>query len=146
MDCFEDCNVTRRQFFKSLAGSALVVIAGSTVAEETSGVLRIPLAKVPKLQEVGDGVLLKIKGKKVLLIRKSKTEVSALNPTCRHKACDVLFKKEWKEIRCDCHGSVYSLAGEVKAPPAKENLWAYSAELQGDELLLNLDVVSDQHD
>lgn len=98
----------------------------------------IPLSKVESLKEIGGGAIITIKDIKVLLIRKDETTVSAIHPACKHKECQVLYKKEWGEIRCKCHKSKYDLSGKVMNPPAKEDLALFPAKLDGDRIILEL--------
>lgn len=140
------CNrCSRRTFFQRLflVGSMLGWIRSRAHAATGGATVAIPLDKVPPLQEIMGGALLKLKGLQVLLIRTEQTKVSALDPECRHKKCRVLYEKEWGEIRCDCHGSRYDVQGHVINPPAKRNLRRYTAELQGDRIILNLSLVPD---
>ena len=100
--------------------------------------ITIPLSKIPKLKKLKEGVIVKFNDVEVLLIRTGKKTVSALDPTCTHRACRVLYKKRWKEIRCKCHGSKYALDGRVTAPPAERDLRRYPASLEGDKIVLSL--------
>jgi len=100
----------------------------------------IPLKKVPDLRETGGGALIRLKGKSILLIRTNEDTVAALDPVCTHKACDVLYKKDWGEIRCDCHGSTYDVQGRVTNPPAELNLSWYRTTLEQDRIVLSLEM------
>lgn len=98
----------------------------------------IPLDKVGPLKEVGGGAILTIKDIKVLLIRKDEQSVSAIYPACKHKECQVLYKKEWGEIRCKCHKSKYDLSGKVMNPPAKQDLDVFPVQFDGSRIVLEL--------
>jgi len=137
---------SRRAFVRRLlaVGTMLGWTLRRARAAEAPPNISIPLDKVPPLQEVMGGVLLKLRGRKVLLIRTDKMQISALDPECRHKKCKVLYKKEWGEIRCDCHGSKYDVRGKVIYPPATKDLRHYPVRLDGDQILLNLTPVPDE--
>jgi Rieske Fe-S protein len=132
--------LSRRRFFRFLL--PLWILSARPIhraqAATDTGRIAIPLAKLPQLQQLRGGVLLKIRGQAVLLIRTAEDRVSALEPECTHKKCQVLYEREWGEIRCDCHGSKYNLQGVVLNPPATRNLRTFPVEMQGDRILLDL--------
>jgi Rieske Fe-S protein len=131
---------TRRGFLARAAALLAAFAASLPFARAALAVrkIAIPLDKVPDIKEVGGGVVLTLKGHKVMLIRKSETAVSAIHPACKHKKCQVLYKAGWNEIRCKCHGSKYDLDGKVQNPPAKEDLNAYPASLEAERIILEL--------
>lgn len=101
--------------------------------------MAIPLEKVPQLKRVGNGVLLRgVKGHDILVIRTGKETLSALDPICTHKQCEVAYERGWGEIRCDCHGSVYSTGGVVEEGPAERDLATYPAYLDKKRIVIEL--------
>src|SRR5512139_1991444 len=53
----------------------------------------------------------------VILIKLSDTDVRAFSATCTHLACIVEFRKQKRDIDCNCHGGVYNLQGLFMARP-----------------------------
>lgn len=60
--------------------------------------------------------------------------VRALNPTCTHRGC--LVALEDGELVCPCHGARYDLDGKVTRGPAREDLTAYTLEIDEEGLIL----------
>jgi Rieske Fe-S protein len=83
-------------------------------------------------------VLRGVKGYDILVIRTGKKTLSALDPTCTHKQCEVSYEKKWGEIRCDCHGSVYSTGGVVEEGPAEQDLTKYPVYLEKKRIVIEL--------
>ncbi|HZS40499.1 MAG TPA: Rieske 2Fe-2S domain-containing protein, partial [Polyangia bacterium] len=54
----------------------------------------------------------------VIVVRKSNTELDALDATCTHAGCTVAFSAGNGDLECPCHGSRYGLDGSVLAPPS----------------------------
>ena len=135
-----DGHVTdRRGFFGRLWLAALAAVgfmarAGQVEAKKVA----IPLAKVPALEEVGGGAFVTVKKKKILFIRASEKKVYAHRPVCPHQDCGVKYKKDWGEIRCKCHGSKFSLAGEVQNGPAAKDLKSYPASLSDGKIIVDI--------
>ena len=100
--------------------------------------MTVPLKRVPRLKTLNDAVLLKFRDRDVLMIRTAEDQVTALDAKCTHKGCRVEYEMAWGEIRCDCHGSVYSTSGKVLESPAKRDLHQYPTMLADDHILLDL--------
>jgi cytochrome b6-f complex iron-sulfur subunit len=129
----------RRDF---LVGSGIglgALLALPTVAASAEGgKVAIPLAKLEVLKSVGGSVVLKLKGKLVLLVRDSATSVRAFNPLCTHRECVVAYDSGEKKIKCPCHGSRFDLSGQVVHGPASRPLASYLAELAGEQVIVTL--------
>ena len=129
----------RRDF---LVGSGIglgALLALPTVAASAEGgKVAIPLAKLEVLKSVGGSVVLKLKGKLVLLVRDGATSVRALNPVCTHRECVVAYNAGEKKIKCPCHGSQFDLNGQVVHGPASRPLASYLAELAGEQVIVTL--------
>lgn len=106
-------------------------ISGVRIALAQSKKLALGLDKAEKLKSPGGSVLLKIQGRELLFIRDSQESVRVLNPVCSHQKCTVQYDKEKQLIVCPCHGSTYSLDGQVVKGPAEKALQAFDAALDG---------------
>ena len=74
--------------------------------------------------------------KPVMIFRHPDTNrLVAINPLCTHQGCTVRLDLEAKELGCACHGSKFTLDGQVINPPATENLEIFEVK-QEDNLLL----------
>lgn len=130
---------SRRTFVQTLLGlaaSGALLLPRAPWAETGDAVL--PLDKLAGLDRPGAGMRIKLRGREILLIRVSETEISALDPACRHKKCGVKFESGWDKIRCKCHGSRYDLRGQVLNGPAKQDLARYPSEITGGALKIGL--------
>ncbi len=129
----------RRDF---LLGSGLglgTLLVLPTVAASAEGdKVAIPLAKLEVLKTVGGSVVLKLKGKLVLLVRDSATSVRAFNPICTHRECVVAYNPGEKKIKCPCHGSQFDLNGHAVHGPASRPLATYAADLAGEQIIVTL--------
>jgi cytochrome b6-f complex iron-sulfur subunit len=129
---------SRRGFFRRALGVAaglLLLPAGRAWGKK----LALPLDKVPKLEKVGGWMVVKIKGRQVLLVRDGKDSIRALNPTCTHQQCLVGYEPKTGKIECDCHQSHFDLDGKNLDGPAPEPLTTYPASLSGGRIIIELD-------
>jgi len=108
-------------------------VSGLCVALGQSKKLALGLDKVEKLKSPGGSALLKIQGRELLFIRDSEESVRVLNPVCTHQKCTVQYDREKQLIVCPCHGSTYSLDGEVIKGPAEKPLRAFEATLDSEK-------------
>lgn len=139
-----DCS--RRLFvYRTLSAAAGVSVLSCLPAWADGKRIAIPLKKIPQLKRVGNGVLLRgVKGYDILLIRTGKDTVSALDPICTHEQCEVAYNRKWGEIRCDCHGSVYSTTGVVEKGPAQDDLTNYTAQIEKKRVVIELPAETDE--
>jgi Rieske Fe-S protein len=119
-------SLNRREFVILTAAGACALAAGELAA-----------AEAPQTVSAGrredysrDGVYDKLaKSNKLLLIRKD-DRLYATTAVCTHRAC--ILKPVSGELRCPCHGSRYSLAGQVARGPATDSLVRYGISCGGD--------------
>ena len=130
---------TRRSFLKMLSAAAVVILVPYSWVRAKAAKVAFRLEKVPKLNTVDGWAVLKIKGRQILFIRDSETSVRALDSVCTHKKCTVAFNPETHKIECPCHGSKFSLDGEVLSGPAKKPLQSYPAGLSKDRIIVKLE-------
>jgi cytochrome b6-f complex iron-sulfur subunit len=133
-------SMDRRGFWIRAWGGLLALGALLLGSREAAGAetYAVDLDEVPSLEEVGGGTHLTFDGKKVLVIRVSEKKVAAIEPTCTHERCTVLYQKSWGEIRCHCHGSRFSKWGKVTEGPAEKNLKLYPAWLADGKVKVKL--------
>jgi glycine/D-amino acid oxidase-like deaminating enzyme/nitrite reductase/ring-hydroxylating ferredoxin subunit len=70
----------------------------------------------------GEGMILRINGKRVAASRDSKGRLSLLSPVCTHMGCFVKWNDGERTWDCPCHGSRFHADGRVLAGPAERPL------------------------
>jgi cytochrome b6-f complex iron-sulfur subunit len=77
--------------------------------------------------------------KKIAVVRdpKDKTKLLAVNTTCTHKSCVVLWKSDKKQYVCPCHDAEFAADGAVIGGPAKKPLPTYAAKIEKDQVVVS---------
>ncbi|MDX5421654.1 MAG: FAD-dependent oxidoreductase [Hymenobacteraceae bacterium] len=77
-----------------------------------------------ELEEVkaGEGKIVTAKGKKMAAFRDEQGQLHAVSAVCPHMGCMVHWNNGEKSWDCPCHGSRFSVDGEVLEGPAYSNL------------------------
>jgi len=140
---------TRRGFLKSalvissgaVAGSLLSTqpVFGSEVKDDKS--MKVNLSDYEALTDVGAFVVIKevqIGGQtdNLIIVHKSETEYLVFSSVCRHKKCNVKYKKEKAVFVCPCHGSTYDLTGKVMKGPSTQNIPQYKVQIKDGALII----------
>ena len=81
------------------------------------------------LTTVGGSLVVSAPRDHILVIRTSPSAVVALSDVCTHQGCAVLYNRTRGLLECPCHGSEYSLTGQVLQGPANRPLAAYTTQL-----------------
>lgn len=68
--------------------------------------------------KAGEGKIVKINGEKIAVARDENEELHAVSPVCTHLKCHVHWNTSEKTWDCPCHGSRFSMEGEVIYGPA----------------------------
>ena len=80
---------------------------------------------------------IKIDDEPVLVIRREGFNITAFSAVCTHLDCLVGYRKNEKDIICNCHGSTFNSDGIPLQGPAKEPLRKYDLKIAGDRILIN---------
>lgn len=129
---------TRREFIQRCLGSLAGITIIGTVAPLLAGCeiseLKAPtpsgnevIFDVSSLTQDNQGLVTSQTGPDgapILLVRVTAIEYVALSMRCTHEGCTVNAPMA-DAITCICHGSVYTLTGEVVKGPAPSNLHNY---------------------
>jgi glycine/D-amino acid oxidase-like deaminating enzyme/nitrite reductase/ring-hydroxylating ferredoxin subunit len=80
-----------------------------------------------KLEEVsdlapGEGKVVRYEGKSLALYKDERGLLHAVNPACTHIKCTIGWNAAEKSWDCPCHGSRFSVDGEVLTGPARKDL------------------------
>ncbi len=143
----DDERINRREAL-ALGGKALGVLAvvgcggkieGLQDVPSDGGVLRLGFADHPGLREAGGSAIVRADGKgKPILVREAEGSYVALSLKCTHLGCTVRVDEAAGELACPCHGSRFSLGGEVQEGPADAPLARYTTSVEGDAVLVSL--------
>ncbi len=69
-----------------------------------------------------EGKVVEYNGKKMGLYKNEQGKLFAVNTACTHINCEVQFNNAEKSWDCPCHGSRFSITGDVLTAPARKNL------------------------
>ncbi len=85
---------------------------------------RLRGAEVDSLDELapGEGALVRVDGEKVGAFRREDGVVEAVKPVCTHLGCHVHFNTAERTWDCPCHGSRYTVDGDVIQGPSTKDL------------------------
>ena len=74
----------------------------------------------------------------LIIINTGGGKFSALSSICTHQGCTVGYDSPSGNIKCPCHGSVFSTSGSVVNGPAQSALQSYPVSLTGNILTISL--------
>ena len=148
---------SRRTFFEWVIGGATAII-GAVMSIPLIGYVISPMFKrhekpwvrVGKLQDlsigiptalkhattVSDGWLQTQSVKSVWAIRQKDNHVQVFSPICTHLGCGYRWNRNANEFQCPCHGSVFSISGQVLAGPAPRSLDTLPSKVEEGELFV----------
>jgi cytochrome b6-f complex iron-sulfur subunit len=112
----------------SAAGSSSAPSAAATSAAAATGF--IALSKIPS----DSSVSVKDPTGRILLMTQSGGKLTALSSVCTHQGCTVA--PDGAKLACPCHGSEFSLTGEVKEGPATVALHTVAVKVSGGQVSL----------
>lgn len=134
-----------------IAGTIGVILGGAILSplfgkREESWLPAATLAELPENRPTPvtvrvareDGYNQVIDRRTVFLVKTGEAEVIALDSTCTHLGCRVSWDAETQELKCPCHGGVYTPTGEVKAGPPPSPLPRLATRIDGDQVLVQL--------
>jgi Rieske Fe-S protein len=80
--------------------------------------------KLSDLSEIapGEAKLVKYEGKSLALYKDEEGELHAVSPVCPHAKCAVGWNNAEKSWDCPCHGSRFTIDGDVLTGPAVQGL------------------------
>ncbi len=70
----------------------------------------------------------------LIIIRTGDNQYAALSKICTHQGCTVEYDSSVNQLPCPCHGSLYSISGEVINGPAPQSLKKYTVIHDGNLL------------
>lgn len=97
-------------------------------------------SKEPKQLEhvttIKDGYIETKARKSVWAVKVPNGEITVFSPLCPHLGCGYRWDGGEQKFKCPCHGSVYSITGEVLAGPAPRPLDTLPAKIENGRLLV----------
>lgn len=138
-------SVTRRECLKTLvvgvaqlgmaAGAANRLFMAEVMAQEpsTDGVLNLDLGDFTTLQQDFGSILLRVPGltgfPQLVITRMPNNVFHAVTSRCTHQGCTVsAYRPALNAITCSCHGSRFTVDGEVLNGPASAPLTQYPTQ------------------
>lgn len=108
---------------KPVAGFSNFIKENADVVKEFIG-KRLSQEKLSELSELakGEAKLVKYEGKSLALYKDENGDIHAVSPVCPHAKCSVGWNNAEKSWDCPCHGSRFSVNGEVLTGPARIGL------------------------
>ena len=106
---------------------------GGVAPAPGGGGLRASLAQLSEIPVGGAVEARTPDGTRVLLMQPSAGEVVALNASCPHEGCFVL--PDGEQLTCPCHGSQFTLSGEVTRGPADSDLQPFAVRVVDGQVL-----------
>jgi len=70
----------------------------------------------------GEGKIVALDGRKIAAFRDDAGSLHCVSPVCTHMKCDVSWNTAEKTWDCPCHGSRFTVDGDVLNGPARESL------------------------
>ena len=128
----------RRGFFRRLIPLFTGVFLLFGGREARAGKVAIPLDRVKRLARVGGSMIIRLKGREILLARHSEAGVSAVSPICSHEKCTVAYRRKVRRFECPCHGSFFDVEGKVLNGPATRPLTTWPAALRDGRIIIDL--------
>ena len=146
----EQKHTSRRNFLES--GIAAIVASScggcalfgsrkpDAVVREDEGVLRLDKSDSELLLASVTSRLIQPKGanEKILVVHRGGGKLSAVSAICTHKGCNVNYDIKLGYLVCPCHGSQYSLEGQIIKGPAELLLKQYNVEAENGQIVISL--------
>lgn len=97
-----------------------------------------PVGTVSQLDQDGQLLIKEGVAAPVLVIRNPQDAdaLIAVNPTCPHAGCDVVWQASQTIFVCPCHNSRFAADGSVTRGPAAMPLAVYEAEIRNEQVFV----------
>jgi cytochrome b6-f complex iron-sulfur subunit len=138
---------SRKEFLKKLGIISLGACCGASVLS-MGGCTKVPQVSaerkgnelVVKQSDFGDNKFLIVSHMSVkaplFIQKKGDNNFEAVLMLCTHKQCEL--NHAGSVLVCPCHGSEFSLSGQVLSPPAETSLEKYKVRTEGENLVITL--------
>jgi cytochrome b6-f complex iron-sulfur subunit len=131
-----------------LAAASTAILGGCTGTSDETNVATgsgemcgsdfcFKLSENAELAELGSVMFFAAGSRKLMIRRVSATELLAISAICTHAGCTVSLSGS-DSFACPCHGSRFSLDGEVLGGPATTDLREFATTIAGDDVTVTL--------
>ncbi len=117
-----------KRFSPIASAGGFVKQAGEAVYEFTAGNASIPVGNLDDVKP-GEGAVLRIDGRALAVYKDEDGHIVAFKAHCTHLGCPLEYNAEERSFDCPCHGSRFSMTGDVMENPAIEPLKRADEEL-----------------
>ena len=136
----------RRKFVKGMAlttGALATARCGGGGGSSPTAPLAPPAAQARQLTTalmgVGETVALFDGDQSIAVTRTGTSTVVAVSRTCTHQGCTVLLPgSPGATLDCPCHGSRFTVQGQVVNGPAARALPSYPARIEGANVIVSV--------
>ncbi|QDZ40936.1 Rieske (2Fe-2S) protein [Euhalothece natronophila Z-M001] len=74
----------------------------------------------------------------VIVVLNKSNQLIALDLACPHRGCDVALHEGGERLACPCHGSQFTIRGNVLQGPARTNLNTYEVKTEDNQVLVKV--------
>jgi cytochrome b6-f complex iron-sulfur subunit len=129
-------NPTRRTFLKTCSATAAVIGVGGVATLTTGCGANIPKTEFPagELGKYPAGKLTRVGEDDVFIFHDADKGFGAISGKCTHWGCGVEENPEEGNLKCGCHGSRFSLTGDLIEGPAERPLDWLSLKIDNGKL------------
>lgn len=75
----------------------------------------------------------------VIVVRSKSDHLIALALACPHRGCDVFLREGGERLACPCHGSEFTIHGNVLQGPAQTSLTNYEVKTEDNQVLVKVE-------
>ncbi len=117
-----------KRFSPAASAGGFVKQAGEAVYEFTAGNASIPIGSFDDVKP-GEGAVLRIDGRALAVYKDEEGHTSSFKAHCTHLGCPLEYNAAEHSFDCPCHGSRFSMTGDVLENPAVKPLERADEEL-----------------
>ncbi len=139
--------MNRRQFVGGMSIGAIAtsflsaVFQGSSHGEEKTSA---PVSSdnfqiVGTRDELEAKGILKNEAAGVIVVSSKSNHLIALDLACPHRGCNVFLREGGERLACPCHGSEFTIRGNILRGPAQTKLTNYDVKTENDQVLVKVD-------
>ena len=101
---------------------------------ESSGEFKA-VGTTDQLQQSGQ-ISVPVGDEKAIVVRDPANNLVAVNSTCPHRGCEVVWQANQSEFVCPCHQAKFKANGEIVGGPVDRPLATYAVKTEGDSILI----------
>jgi len=116
-----------KRFSPVSAAGGFIKQAAEAAYEFTAGNASMPAGSLDDI-EPGTGAVIRLNGKALAVYKDENGHISAFKAHCTHLGCPLEYNRQERSFDCACHGSRFSMTGDVIEGPAIKPLTRADAE------------------